>query len=290
VLVDFWTYTCINWLRTLPYVRGWAQRYRQQLIVVGVHTPEFPFEQRVENVRRSVRQMDVPYPVVIDNDHSIWRAFNNEYWPALYFIDARGRVRDHHFGEGEYARSEHTIRRLLADADPTAPAGDLAAPAPASGFEAPPDTPSLRSPETYVGYERTERFASPGGAEIDRRQRYAVPPRLAVNEWALSGDWTIGRQATLLNTPNGRIAYRFHARDLHLVLAPPRQGTARFRVSIDGKPPGASHGLDVDDSGAGTVVEPRLYQLIRQSPPIVDRQFDIEFLDPAVEAYSFTFG
>jgi thiol-disulfide isomerase/thioredoxin len=290
VLVDFCTYTCINWLRTLPYVRAWAQKYRQWLVVIGVHTPEFAFEHNVDNVRRAVRQMRIEYPIVIDNDYSIWRAFKNQYWPALYFIDARGEVRDHHFGEGEYERSEKVIQRLLKEAGAAA-IGEGAVSVDASGVETAADWDSLRSPENYVGYDRTQNFASPGGGDPDRRRLYAAPARLALNQWALAGEWTMGRQATVLSSPHGRIAYRFHARDLHLVMGPPRQGIPiRFRVSIDGQPPGPAHGLDDDEGGNGTVVEPRLYQLVRQPKPIVDRQFEIEFLDGGVETFAFTFG
>jgi thiol-disulfide isomerase/thioredoxin len=290
VLVDFCTYTCINWLRTLPYVRAWAQQYRQGLVVVGVHTPEFPFEHNVENVRRAVRQLRIEYPIAIDNDYAIWRAFKNQYWPALYFVDARGQIREHHFGEGEYDRSEKIIQRLLAEAG-AAGIGEGAVSVDARGVEAPADWDSLRSPENYVGYDRTDHFASPGGGELDRRRRYAAPARLALNQWALAGEWTMGRQATVLSSPNGQIVYRFHARDLHLVMGPPRQrNSVRFRVSIDAQAPGPAHGLDVDDGGNGTVVEPRLYQLIRQPTPIVDRQVEIEFLDAGVEAFAFTFG
>jgi thiol-disulfide isomerase/thioredoxin len=289
VLVDFWTYTCINWMRTLPYVRAWAGKYRQELVVIGVHTPEFGVERNIDNVRRAVQQLGIEYPIAIDNDYAIWRAFNNQYWPALYFVDARGRVREHQFGEGEYERSERALQRLLAETG--ASVGESTVSIEGSGVEAPADRGSLRSPETYVGYERADRFASPGGAERDRRRLYAVPRRLALNEWALAGEWTIGRQAAVLSSPNGRIVYRFHARDLHLVIGPSRTGNAvRFRVSIDGQPPGPAHGLDVDEGGNGTVVEPRLYQLIRQPHPIVDRQCQIEFLDPGVETFVFTFG
>ena len=290
VVVDFWTYTCINWLRTLPYVRAWAQKYRQQAVVIGVHTPEFGFEKNVDNVRRAVRQMKIEYPVAIDNDYSIWRAFNNQYWPALYFVDARGRVREHQFGEGEYEKSEKVIQRLLGEAGAAAVGGGTVS-VDASGLEAPADWGSVKSSENYVGYDRTENLASPGGAALDRRRVYTAPARLTLNQWALAGEWTTGRQATVLSRPNGRIVYRFHARDLHLVMGPPRQGiSVRFRVSMDGQPPGPAHGLDVDDGGNGTVVEPRLYQLIRQPPPVVDRQFEIEFLDAGVETFAFTFG
>jgi thiol-disulfide isomerase/thioredoxin len=290
VLVDFWTYTCINWLRTLPYVRAWAQKYRERLIVLGVHTPEFPFERSLANVRRAVQQMKVEYPVVIDNDHAIWRAFKNQYWPALYFVDARGRIRDRHFGEGEYDRSEKVIQRLLVEAGVSGAANGTVS-VEGSGLEAPADWASLKSPENYLGYERTQNFASRGGSDPDRRRVYAVPNRLALNEWALAGEWAMSQPASLLTSPNGRIAYRFHARDLHLVMGPQRQGSpVRFRVSIDGQPPGQARGLDVDAGGNGNVVEQRLYQLIRQPKPIVDRQFEIGFLDAGVEAFAFTFG
>ena len=290
VLVDFCTYTCINWLRTLPYLRAWAQKYRQGLVVIGVHTPEFAFESDIDNVRRALQQMKIDYPIAIDNDYAIWRAFKNQYWPALYFVDGRGEIREHHFGEGEYDRSEKIIQRLLAEAGATG-IGEGAVSVDASGVEAPADWGSLRSPENYVGYDRTDNFASPGGGKLDQPRIYAVPRRLALNEWALAGEWTMGRQATVLSSPNGRIVYRFHARDLHLVMGPPRAGNSvRFRVTIDGQPPGPAHGLDVDDRGNGTVVEPRLYQLIRQPKPIVDRQFEIEFLDAGVATFAFTFG
>ena len=290
VLVDFWTYTCINWLRTLPYVRAWAEKYRQRLVVIGVHTPEFPFEGNVDNVRRSIQQMKIEYPIVIDNDYSIWRAFENNAWPALYLIDARGRVRQHHFGEGEYQSSERALQRLLKEAGVFGVGDDVVA-VDGSGFEAAADWINLRSTETYVGYERTENFASPDAARFNQRRTYRAPSRLALNQWSLAGEWTVGRQATVLNSPRGRIVYRFHARDVHLVMGPPRQGISTpFRVSIDGKPPGAARGLDVDENGNGTVVEPRLYQLIRQPKPIVDRQFEIEFLEAGVETFSFTFG
>jgi thiol-disulfide isomerase/thioredoxin len=290
VVVDFWTYTCINWLRTLPYVRAWAQKYRQGLVVIGVHTPEFPFEHNVENVRRAVQQMKIEYPIVIDNEYSIWRAFNNQYWPALYLLDARGRVREHHFGEGEYEQSERGIQRLLSEAS-VANIGNGIVSVNGSGFEAAADSTNMRSPETYMGYARAEHFASRGGATLDQRRAYVAPARLALNQWSLAGEWTIGTQATVLNKPAGQIAYRFHARDVNLVMGPPRPASSvRFRVTIDGQPPGAGHGLDVDEGGSGTAVDQRLYQLIRQPKPIVDRTFAIEFLDAGVEAFSFTFG
>jgi thiol-disulfide isomerase/thioredoxin len=290
VAVDFWTFTCINWLRTLPYVRAWSQKYAQGLVVIGVHTPEFPFEHNVDSVRRAVQQMKVPYPVVIDNDYAIWRAFRNQYWPALYLIDARGRIREHQFGEGEYERSERAIQRLLSEAGVTGTSNGLAA-GEGGGFEAAADWTNLRSPETYVLYDRSENFASRDAAALDRRRAYTAPGRLALNQWSLTGEWTMGTQATVLNKAAGQIVYRFHARDVHLVMGPPRSGSpVRFRVTIDGQPPGAAHGLDVDESGNGTASEQRLYQLIRQPMPIVDRTFAIDFLDPGVEAFSFTFG
>jgi thiol-disulfide isomerase/thioredoxin len=291
VLIDVWTYTCINWLRQLPYVRAWAEKYRDQgLVVIGVHAPEFPFEKNLDNVRRAVKDMNIGYPVAIDNDFAIWRAFRNQYWPALYFVDAQGRVRHHHFGEGEYEQSERFIQKLLTEAGASGIGPDVVLVEP-RGLEAAAEWVSLKSPENYLGYERTERFASPGGAAPGKRRVYAVPARLALNHWALLGDWTVERGASVLNKAGGRIAYRFHARDLHLVLGPAASGASvRFRVLIDGQPPSAAHGTDVDDQGNGTVTEQRLYQLIRQPKPIADRLFEIEFLDPGVEAFAFTFG
>ena len=290
VLAQFCTYTCINWLRTLPYVRAWAQKFRQKLVVIGVHTPEFRFEHDIDNVRRAVRGMGLEYPVVIDNDYSIWRAFNNHYWPALYFIDARGRMREHHFGEGEYEQSEKVIQRLLAEAGAAGSDASVVS-VDGVGVEAPAAWANLKSPENYVGYDRTANFASPRGAELDRRRLYVAPARLALNQWALAGEWTMGRQATVGNSSGGRIVCRFHARDLHLVMGPSLQGTSvRFRVALDGQPPGSARGADVDEGGNGTAVDQRLYQLIRQPGPIVDRQFAIEFLGAGVEAFAFTFG
>jgi thiol-disulfide isomerase/thioredoxin len=291
VLVDFWTYSCINWLRTLPYVRAWAQKYKDQgLVMIGVHSPEFEFEKSVDNVRRAAKDMRVDYPIAIDSDLGIWRAFKNAYWPALYFVDAQGHIRHHQFGEGEYEKSEIIIQQLLAEAGNGSIGHELVS-VDARGAEAAADWRSLKSPETYVGYQRTENFASPGGAVSDKRRVYAHPGQLRLNHWSLSGDWTMEKQATVLNKANGRIAYRFQARDLHLVMGPAARGTSvRFRVLIDGQPPGAARGADLDDQGNGTVTEPRLYQLIRQPKPITDRQFEIEFLDPGVEAFAFTFG
>jgi thiol-disulfide isomerase/thioredoxin len=291
VLIDVWTYTCINWLRTLPYVRAWAEKYKNQgLVVIGVHSPEFAFEKNVDNVRRAAKDMRVDYPIAIDTDFAIWRALKNEYWPALYIVDAQGLIRHHQFGEGEYEQSEGIIQQLLAEAGNSGIGHDLVS-VDARGAEAAADWGNLKSPENYVGYGRTENFASRGGAVLDKPHVYAAPERLKLNAWALLGDWTVQKQATVLNKPNGRIAYRFHARDLHLVMGPAVGGTfVRFRVLIDGKPPGAAHGVDIDDQGKGTVTEQRLYQLIRQPKPIVDRQFEIEFLDSGVEAFAFTFG
>jgi thiol-disulfide isomerase/thioredoxin len=291
VLVEFWTYTCINWLRTLPYVRAWAHQYRDRgLVVIGVHSPEFPFERDIDNVRRAAQDLQVDFPIAVDSDHAVWQAFGNRYWPALYFVDAQGRIRHHQFGEGGYEESEKIIQQLLAEAGSGSHSRERA-PVDARGVEAAADWGSLQSPENYLGYERTESFASPGGVVSDRRHAYALPTRLPLNHWALSGDWTLQKGAAVLNQANGRIAYRFHARDLHLVVGPAVRGTAvRFRVLIDGQPPGAAHGIDVDAQGNGVITEQRLYQLIRQSQPIVDRQFEIEFADPGVEAFAFTFG
>jgi thiol-disulfide isomerase/thioredoxin len=291
VLVDFWTYTCINWLRQLPYVRAWAGKYSGQgLVVIGVHTPEFAFEHNADNVCRAVQDMRVSYPVATDNDYAVWLAFDNHYWPALYFADAQGRIRHHHFGEGEYGQSEMVIQQLLAEAGSVGAGSELVS-VDAHGIEAPADWDTLRSPENYTGYERTENFASPGGALPGKPHLYTASAELRLNYWALSGDWTIGQQATTLNTANGQIAYRFHARDLHLVMGPAAPGTSvRFRVLIDGQPPGAAHGTDADDQGNGTVAKQRLYQLIRQRGPITDRTFEITFLDPGAQAYAFTFG
>jgi thiol-disulfide isomerase/thioredoxin len=291
VLIDVWTYTCINWLRTAPYIRAWADKYRDRgLVVIGVHAPEFPFEKNVDNVRQAAKRIEVGYPIAIDNDFAIWRAFRNQYWPALYFVDAQGRTRHRHFGEGDYEQSERFIQELLAEAGASGIGRELVS-VDAVGVEAAADWGNLRSPENYVGYERTERFASPGGAVLDESHVYAATARLRLNHWALSGDWTIRKGATVLNKTGGRIAYRFHARDLNLVMGPAAPGTSvRFRVLIDGEPPGAGRGIDVDDQGIGTVTEQRLYQLIRQPKPITDRLFEIEFLAPDVEAFAFTFG
>jgi thiol-disulfide isomerase/thioredoxin len=291
VLIDFWTYTCINWLRSLPYVRAWSEKYAGQgLVTVGVHAPEFEFEQDLDNVRRAAADMDVSYPIVIDNEYAIWRAFGNHYWPALYLVDAQGRVRHHHFGEGAYEQSERVIQELLSEAG-TGTGGDGLVDVEGVGAEAPADWASLRSAENYLGYGRTENFASPGGVAPDGRTVYSVPDPLRVEHWALAGTWTVGSHATVLDEADGRIAYRFHARDLHLVMGPPGRGSAvRFRALLDGEPPGADHGVDIDAEGHGTVTEQRMHQLVRQHGDIEDRTFEITFLEPGVELYVFTFG
>jgi thiol-disulfide isomerase/thioredoxin len=291
VLINFWTYTCINWLRQLPYVRAWAEKYKDQgLVVIGVHTPEFGFEHTIDNVHRALTDMRIDYPIAVDNEYAVWRAFENRYWPALYFIDKQGRIRHHQFGEGGYEQSEQVIQQLLSEAG-TGRVGQEMVEVEARGFEAAADWGSLKSPENYLGYERTENFASSGSVVLNQPRLYTAPAQLQRNQWALSGDWTIGRQAIVLNQSGGQIAYRFHARDLHLVMGPVERGASvRFRVLLDGQPAVAAHGLDVNERGEGTVTEQRLYQLVRQPQPIRDRQFEIEFLDAGVEAFAFTFG
>jgi thiol-disulfide isomerase/thioredoxin len=287
VLVEFLTYTCINWLRTMPYVRAWAAKYKDRgLVVVGVHTPEFPFEHDLDNVRRALKEMQIAFPIAVDNDYAVWGAFRNQAWPALYFIDAKGRIRHQHDGEGEYDSTERMIQQLLAEAESAGASDGLVSPE-GRGTEAAADWENLRSGENYLGSERTENFASPRGAG----REYAVPARLALNQWGLAGDWTVKPGSVVLNKASGRIAYRFHARDVHLVMGPASRGaTVRFRVLIDGKPPGAAHGADVDEQGNGAVSSQRLYQLIRQPNPIIDRTFEIEFLEKDVEGFAFTFG
>ncbi len=291
VLVDFWTYSCINCLRTLPYIKAWYDKYKDSgLVVVGVHTPEFPFEKDESNVRKAVHDLGISYPVAMDNDYAIWRNFNNEYWPADYFIDATGHIRYHHFGEGNYEESEKWIRNLLKAAN-RRPLPAAATEIAATGTEAPPDSDDVQSPETYIGYERAQDFASPGGLNHDKPQQYQAPGELNRNQWALDGQWRDAGQIATLLSPTGKIVYRFHARDLHLVLGPAKTGNpVHFRVTIDGKVPGADHGMDIDANGYGSVTEDRLYQLIRQHGEIQDRIFEIEFLAPGVQAYSFTFG
>jgi thiol-disulfide isomerase/thioredoxin len=273
VLVDFWTYSCVNWLRTLPYVRAWAERYADRgLVVVGVHAPEFGFEHDLENVRHAVGELGVGYPVVIDNDFAIWRSFDNHYWPAAYLLDGGGQVRFHHFGEEAYEETERAIQQLLDVEEELVRVG-------ADGVAAAADWDTLRSPETYVGYLRGERLSE------------SRADGLALNEWALAGPWTVGEESAVLDAAAGSIAYRFEGRDLNLVLAPPAGDDAvRFTVLLDGQPPGEDHGVDVDESGAGVVAEPRMYQLVRQRGPVRARTFEVTFLDPGVRAYVFTFG
>jgi thiol-disulfide isomerase/thioredoxin len=287
-LVQFGTYTCINWLRTLPYIRAWAQKYAHALTVIGVHTPEFTFEKDLANVRQAMQQMRIDHPIVIDNDYSIWRAFDNRYWPALYLVDARGRLRHHHFGEGGYTQSEMATERLLAEAG-TASVGGVVS-VMGSGIEAAADWGNLKSPETYLGHDRTANFSSPGGVARGRARVYAAPARLGLNQWALAGEWTMANERAILNKAPGRLVCRFHARDVHLVMGPRQGSSVRLRASLDGQRPGSAHGLDVDDAGSGIVAEPRLYQLIRQRGPIVDGTLEIDFVDAGVEAFAFTFG
>jgi thiol-disulfide isomerase/thioredoxin len=291
VVVQFCTYSCVNWLRTLPYVRAWGKKYREHgLVVVGVHSPEFPFEHDVEKVRPALEAMAVNYPIAMDNDFAVWRAFDNNAWPAVYFVDAQGRIRHHHLGEEDYERSERVIQQLLVEAGVDGADRELVSPETA-GVEVAADWETLGSPETYVGYERAERFVSPDPVLPDQPHAYADPPRLELNEWSLSGNWTVGRQATVMNEAGGRITYRFHARDLNLVLGPSEPGDrVRLRVLIDGEPPGPAHGVDVDDQGNGTIAEFRLYQLARQPGAVSDRTFEVSFLDPGAHAYVFTFG
>jgi thiol-disulfide isomerase/thioredoxin len=291
VVVEFWTYTCINWRRTLPYIRAWADKYRDQgLVVIGVHTPEFEFEKNIDNVRLAVKEIGITFPVAVDSKYVIWRAFKNQYWPALYFVDAQGRIRHHQFGEGGYAQSEEVIQRLLAEAGHSS--GHALVSVEPAGVEAAADGENLKSPETYLGYQRSDTFASSGGAVREKRHVYGLPAKLKLNEWALTGDWTVGIDSAVLSGANGRLVYRFHARDVNLILSPPAGGgSVRFRVLLDGRPPGAAHGSDTDEQGSGAVSEPRMYQLIRQPPgPVVDREFEIEFLEPGVAAFDFTFG
>jgi len=291
VLADFWTYTCINWLRTLAYVRAWAERYEEHgLVVVGVHTPEFPFERDIDNVRRAATDLRVDYPIALDSDYAIWQAFANRYWPAVYIADAEGRIRHHHYGEGGYAECEMVVQRLLREAGREGVADDVVSVSPA-GFEAQADWANLESPESYLGYEQARSFASPDRPALDEPHSYTTPDTLRLNQWALAGDWTIERRACVSNGADGQIAFRFHARDVNLVMGPRTQGeTVAFRVLVDGGPPGDGHGLDTDADGRGTVVDQRLHQLVRQPGSIVDRTFEIVFDGPGVEAYAFTFG
>jgi len=290
VLVDFWTLTCVNWLRTLPYVRAWSTRYKDKgLVVIGVHTPEFSVEHEIENIRRAAKAMRVDYPVAVDNDHRVWRAFDNNYWPAVYIADAQGKIRYHHFGEGAYEKTERVIQRLLAEAGATGVPADLVTVDP-RGTEVAAAWNDVKSGEAYVGTDKAENFASPGGAS-GKPRAYTVPAQLSLNHWGLAGEWTVGRELAAAGKPKTRIVYRFHARDVNLVMGPGNTGgPVRFRVLVDGRAPKTAHGTDVDAQGNGTVTEPRLHQLVRQPKPIVDRTFEIEFLDPGVEAFCFTFG
>jgi thiol-disulfide isomerase/thioredoxin len=289
-LVDFWTYTCVNWLRTLPYVRAWAEKYAGHgLTVVGVHTPEFGFEHDVENVQSQVRELGVDYPVAVDNDYGVWTAFANHYWPAVYIADPEGRIRYHHFGEGEYAMTEMVIQQLLMDAGDGGIDEDLVSVDP-RGLEVAADWQTLRSSETYVGYGQSSGFASADVAAFDEAHAYALAP-LRLNQWGLSGTWTVARHAALSHETGGRVAFRFQARDLNLVMGPAVRGApAAFRVLLDGEPPSAASGTDVKADGGGLLRDQKTYQLIRQSGPIADRLFEIEFLDAGAEVYCFTFG
>jgi thiol-disulfide isomerase/thioredoxin len=291
VLVDFWTYTCINWQRTLPHLRAWADKYFEKgLVVVGVHTPEFSFERDPERVRQATAQFRINYPVAVDSNRAVWNAFHNSYWPALYFVDARGMIRHHHFGEGEFERSERVIQQLLTEAGAAGVATDVVR-VNGVGGQAKADWSNLRTPETYVGHERTAKFASPEGMRPGQVARYSAPQRLKLNTWALAGDWTVEDEAALLHATPGRIVHRFHARDLHLVMGPGPQGQpVPFRVRLDGKPPVSAHGVDCDPDGRGVVTTHRLYQLVRQQGMVDDRRFEIEFDAPDVQAYAFTFG
>ncbi len=289
VVVDFWTFTCVNWIRTAPYRRAWDDRYREHgLTVIGVHTPEFPFETDLDSIRAAVEERRITYPVAIDNDYAIWSAFANRYWPALYVADAEGAIRFHHFGEGRYEESERAIQALL---DVASLADEDVVRVEAEGVEAAADWATLRSPETYLGYERAERFASPGRPALDEPHMYAAPSPLGLNRWALSGDWTIGRKASRTNGAEGRLSFRFRARDLNLVMGPTQGGEpARFEVRLDGDAPGEGRGVDVDDRGAGTAADRRLYQLVRQPADVDERLFEITFVESGAEVYVFTFG
>lgn len=290
VLVDFGTYTCINWIRTLPWRRAWYEKYKAHgLVVLGINTPEFSVEKRLENVRWAIDEMRVTWPVAVDNDYGIWRAFDNNYWPALYLIDSKGKVRYHHYGEGGYEKTEEMIQRLLAESNQgSVPTGRVSVDP--MGIEVQADWGNLRSPENYLGSRRTGNFASPGGLSAGMVS-YGVPAKLRLNSWALSGAWTAGPEFVRLEKPGGRIVYRFHARDVNLVMGPKVPDTPiRFRVFIEGATPGPAHGVDVDAGGNGTAKEQRMYQLIRQAGPIEDRTIEIEFLDPGIEGFAFTFG
>jgi thiol-disulfide isomerase/thioredoxin len=284
VLVNFWTLTCINWLRQEPYVRAWSQAYRDDgLVVIGVHTPEFSFEHQIDRVRDAIKTRAIDYPVAVDNDYSIWSAFDNNYWPALYFVDKEGIIRDQQFGEGRYEQSEHVIQRLLGlERELVRVEGP--------GVEAPADWDHLGTPETYLGYGRGQRFSSADGVAFDKRHAYELPQRLPVNHWALAGEWTIGREKVTLDQAGGSVACRFHARDAHLVLSAATREPTPFRVLLEGEVPGESHGVDVDEEGNGLLRDGRLYQLVREHDAVHEQTLEITFLEPGAEAYSFTFG
>jgi cytochrome c biogenesis protein CcdA/thiol-disulfide isomerase/thioredoxin len=292
VLVDFWTYSCINCLRSLPYTKAWAEKYRDQgLVVIGVHAPEFAFERDIGNVRKATKDLGINFPVAIDNDYKIWRAFNNQYWPAHYFIDAKGQIRHHHFGEGSYAKSEQVIQQLLEEAGRKDVTNTVVSAEDAKGVERQADMGEVASQETYLGFERAENFASPEKQAANQARSYTAPAKPALNQWGLAGNWLSQPEQVTLNQGTGSIVYRFHARDLHLVLGPAKDGKpVRFRVTIDGAAPGKDHGTDVAADGTGVINGQRLYQLVRQAGGIGDRTFSIEFLDPGVQAYAFTFG
>jgi cytochrome c biogenesis protein CcdA/thiol-disulfide isomerase/thioredoxin len=291
IVIDFWTYSCVNCLRALPYVGGWAAKYKDAgLVVIGVHTPEFAFEKERSNVEQAVRDLKITYPVAIDSNYKIWQAFHNEYWPAHYFIDGKGRIRHHQFGEGEYDESERVIQELLKE-NGVKSLADGALNVTATGAEAAPDSRNTGSPETYIGYKRAQHFASAQLFAQDTRMAYTPQPRLTLNQWALGGSWTVGPESAVLDSAPGKLVFRFHARDLHLVLGPTKAGKPiRFKVTLDGTAPGDDHGSDTDAAGAGNVQGHRLYQLIRQKGAVEDRTFEIEFLDPGVQAFAFTFG
>jgi len=291
VLVNFWTYTCINSIRPLPYLRNWATKYHDpDFVVIGVHTPEFSFEHEPVNVENAVRNLNVTFPVAIDSKHGIWQAFNNQYWPAQYLVDAKGRIRYHHFGEGDYGDIERVIQELLKENGVAGLASDTTSVS-GVGIEAAPDWTDGRSPETYIGYRQAQNFASPEKVHKDSTQLFSAPAKLSLNHWGLSGSWNVNAESAVLQTVPGKIVFRFHSRDLHFVLAPAKDGKpVRFKVTLDGAAPGENHGIDTVPDGTGEIREPRLYQLIRQKGPIVDRTFEIEFLDPGVQALDFTFG
>jgi thiol-disulfide isomerase/thioredoxin len=291
VLVNFWTYTCINSLRPMPYVRSWAAKYNDAgFVVIGVHTPEFSFEHEPANVENAVGSLNISFPVAIDSKYGIWQAFNNEAWPAQYLVDAKGRIRYHHFGEGDYGDIERVIQELLKENGATGLAPGTTSVS-GVGIEAPPDWADERSPETYIGYRQAQNFASPERVHKDSIQAFSAPAKPSLNHWGFSGSWNVNAEGAVLQAVPGKVVFRFHGRDLNLVLAPAKDGNPiRFRVTLDGASLGENHGVDTAPDGSGEIREPRLYQLIRQQGPIVDRTFEIEFLDPGVQALDFTFG